>query len=322
MTKDVPGTIEASLPWTPVDVPEDVPHGDMPGDKVHIVPLHVDKANAVFPALAEALLPALRENPSSRAVVAVAGGSGVGKSEVASVLSYLLRTSGVGSYTLSGDNYARRIPTQNDAERLRIFRECGVRGLIATGSYTPDRAETLRELQRAGVDSDPAHAAEATWVGAYQHAGRSGLKGYLGTPAEVDFEELSNVVSKFKNGVSSVFLRRLGRGDADLWYEAVDLGETSVLVIEWTHGNSDFLRGVDVPIFLDSSPAETLEHRRARNRDGAIDSPFTTTVLGIEQEMLDGQARKAKIILSKRGELLSRTDFRRLTAERRGGPDA
>ena len=322
MTQHVSGTIEASLPWAPVDVPEDVPHGDMPGDQVHILPLHVEKANVIFPALAEALLPALRANPWSRAVVAVAGGSGVGKSEVASVLSYLLRTLGVGSYTLSGDNYARRIPKQNDAERLRIFREYGLRGLIASGGYTPDRAEALRELQRAGGDSDPAHLVELTWVAAYQHAGRSGLKGYLGTPDEADFEELSSVVSQFKNGASSALLRRMGRGDADLWYEAVDLAETSVLVIEWTHGNSDFLRGVDVSIFLDSSPDETLEHRRARNRDGAIDSPFTTTVLGIEQEMLESQARKAKIILSKGGELLSRSEFRRLTAERWGGPDA
>lgn len=322
MITDVPGRIEASLPWTPAAVPEDVPHGDMPGDQVRIVPSHVDKANVIFPALADALLTAIRENPSSRAVVAVAGGSGVGKSEIASVLAFLLRTLGVGSYTLSGDNYARRIPKHNDAERLRIFREFGVRGLIAGGGYTPERAEALRDLQRADVDADPTQAVERAWLARYQHAGRCGLKGYLGTPNEADFDELSGIVSQFKNGASSIYLRRLGRGEADLWYDAVDFAETNVLVIEWTHGNSDFLRGVDVPVFLNSTPAETLEHRRARNRDGALDSPFTTMVLGIEQEMLEGQARKARVICSKGGELLSRAEFGRRTAERWGGPDA
>ncbi len=321
MVTDVPGRIEAALPWQPLPVPPDVPHGDMPGDKVRIGPSHVAKANAIFPALAEELLPVLRENQSSRAVIAVAGGSGVGKSEIASVLSYLLRSTGVGSYTLSGDNYVRRIPEQNDAERLRLFREQGLGGLIASGGYSPDRAEALRELQRADLDADPARATES-WLRTYQHAGRRGLKGYLGTPAEADFELLSNVVAQFKNGAGSIFLRRMGRAPADLWYESVDLADTSVLVIEWTHGNNDFLRGVDVPVFLDSTPAETLEHRRARNRDGAIDSPFTTTVLGIEQELLAAQAGKAKVVLSMAGELLSRSDLRRPSAERWGDVDA
>ncbi len=57
-----------------------------------------------------------------------------------------------------------------------------------------------------------------------------------------------------------------------------------MLVIEWTHGNNPNLNGVDVPILLNSTPEETLAHRRARNRDGKTDSPFTTMVLAIEQD--------------------------------------
>ena len=52
-------------------------------------------------------------------------------------------------------------------------------------------------------------------------------------------------------------------------------------------------------------PAQTLAHRRARARDGAVDSPFTTLVLGLEQAKLDAQAPKASLILSKEGELLT-----------------
>ena len=88
-----------------------------------------------------------------------------------------------------------------------------------------------------------------------------------------------------------------------------------VLIVEWTHGNSDYLEGVDIPILLNSTPAETLAHRRARNRDGKTDSAFTTLVLEIEQQKLEAQARKARLILSKQGSLLTYAEYRRLMAE-------
>ena len=80
---------------------------------------------------------------------------------------------------------------------------------------------------------------------------------------------------------------------------------TGILIIEWTHGKSDFFSGVDIPVLLNSTPTETLQYRIARNRDGEADSPFVTRVLEIEQRKLHEQAHKAKIILSKAGELLS-----------------
>jgi alpha-galactosidase len=82
----------------------------------------------------------------------------------------------------------------------------------------------------------------------------------------------------------------------------VDFQYIKVLIIEWTHGNSDFFEGVDIPVLLNSTPEETLEHRKSRNRDGGADSPFTTMVLEIEQQMLASQAGKAKLIMSKSGE--------------------
>lgn len=313
--------LEAALPWSPVDVPDDIPTGDMPGDRVSIGPRHVQVANALVPMLVPELLPALRDNPNERAVVAVAGGSGVGKSEVASVVSYLLRTVGVGTYTLSGDNYPRRIPSQNDAERLRVFRNCGLRGLVADGRYSPGRAATLRALQVAGTDADAAELGAHPWLAAYQRAGRDGLRGYLGSPREIDFDHLSDVVGLFKNGAAEIHLRRMGRGDADLWYEEVDLRRVDVLVIEWTHGNSEHLVGVDVPVLLNSTPAETLAHRRARGRDGATDSAFTTMVLEIEQELLAGRAARARVIVSRSGERLTHGRFRELMAEPDGPAD-
>ena len=37
-------------------------------------------------------------------------------------LNSISSTNGVGAYVMSGDNYPRRIPRDNDAERLRTYR--------------------------------------------------------------------------------------------------------------------------------------------------------------------------------------------------------
>ena len=80
--------------------------------------------------------------------------------------------------------------------------------------------------------------------------------------------------------------------------------------LTWTHGNSDFLHGVDIPILLNSTPEQTRAHRRSRSRDGKTDSAFTTMVLEIEQAELDRCAHKAKIILAKTGENLTYAQYR------------
>jgi len=72
---------------------------------------------------------------------------------------------------------------------------------------------------------------------------------------------------------------------------------------------------VDGPVRLNSTPSETLAHRKARHRDGGTDSPFTTMVLELEQQMLEKQASKAKLIVSKSAQLLSFCAYRRTMAE-------
>jgi alpha-galactosidase len=307
--------IRQKLPWVPEEIrdTDKIPTGDMPGDKVKIDPQHIQKSQVIFPKLLELLIPALESNPHERAVVVVCGGSGVGKSEIASLISLYLNRMGLGGYTLSGDNYPHRIPKYNDAERLRVFRQSGISGLISQGQYLEGRPAVLKELQASGSDSNPECAKTYPWLSLYQSAGRGGLKNYLGTANEIDFKELSGIVAQFKNGSSSIFLKRMGREETELWYEPIDFRDKHILVIEWTHGNNHNLQGVDIPILLYSTPQETLEHRRSRNRDGATDSPFTTMVLAIEQEMLVSQAPNAKLILSKSGELLTYRDFVKLT---------
>ena len=251
--------------WSAPSITGDIPHGDMPGDKVEINEGHIKKANIIFPRLIK-LLEEEADKGKEKIVITVCGGSGVGKSEIASILSFYLTSAGIKSYTLSGDNYPRRIPMHNDAERMRV----------------------------------------------YEEEGREGLVSYLGSDKEINFKEIEKIALDFKEGKEVLSLRRLGRSEGELWYDDVDMSDTNVLIIEWTHGNSDNYMGVDIPILLNSTPKETLEHRRARNRDGATDSPFTTMVLEIEQDMIKSQAHKAKIIVSKQGEILSYEDYTRL----------
>ena len=72
---------------------------------------------------------------------------------------------------------------------------------------------------------------------------------------------------------------------------------------------------VDIPVLLNSTPQETLEHRRSRARDGKVDSPFTMMVLELEQNKLVAQAHKAKIIVSKQGEIISYDDFKKFRSK-------
>ncbi len=293
-------------------IPEDIPHGDMPGDKIEIGESHIAKARTIFPLLVEELRQVMTANPYNRAVVAVCGGSGVGKSEIASLLSYMLESAGIGSYTMSGDNYPHRIPMYNDAERLHTFRKCGIRGMVDAGVMTPENVQKIRELQEAEDDANKAHLDTDTWFRSYFEAGAKGLNDYLGTPNETDFAEVDQIMKAFKDGADSLYFKRMGRDEASLWYDKIDLTDKNVLIVEWTHGNSDYMSQVDVPILLNSTPQETLEHRRSRNRDGKLDSPFTTLVLELEQQKLVDQAHKARIIISKAGDIISFDEFQKL----------
>ena len=99
---------------------------------------------------------------------------------------------------------------------------------------------------------------------------------------------------------------------SDLFYEDamdhVDVGVTgdwcdalSVNRIEWTHGGSEFLSGVDLPVYIDSTPEDTLHRRVKRNRDENAASELIKTVLDIEQKKLLKQAKNAKIVVGRDG---------------------
>ena len=189
--------------WSTPDLPERIPHGDMPGDKIFINEEHVKKAQIVYPKLRRLLA----EHPKNKAVVSVCGGSGVGKSETASILAYYLSKEGVGTYVLSGDNYPRRIPKDNDNERERVYRNGGLRGLVNRGMLTAERMEQLAKLWREDKDANLSSVESNPWLSVYQQAGRRALTGYLGTPLEIDFDEVSHILAQFQQNASYIYLK-------------------------------------------------------------------------------------------------------------------
>lgn len=289
-----------------------IPKGDMPGDKIEISENHVSKANEIFPIIFDKLGEQFITNEESKIVISVHGGSGVGKSEVGSVLGYYFNDMNIKSYILSGDNYPHRIPMYNDEKRYKVFRSAGLKALELEGKLTEQIVDILKNLEIDDSDSNPNLVKEYPWLSVYQKSGIEALEGYLGTENEIDFDRVNKIISEFKSGTDKINLKRMGRTPDELWEDTINFKDIKILIIEWTHGNNKNLNGVDIPILLNSTPKETLEHRTRRNRDGRTDSAFTTMVLKIEQDLLKSQASTAKIILSKSGSIIDYNEYLKL----------
>lgn len=279
---------------------EDMPHGDMPGDKVLISDALIPHAQTLFRLLVKEMY----ETDDEKYVIAIFGGSGSGKSVTTALLTYYFNEAGIRTYALSGDNYPRRIPEYNDAERISIFRSEGLKGLVKENLYSKDVQNILSDLWKKETDSDPREAEAYPWLAVYQKYGREGLRGYLGEDKEQDYEQINEILRSFKQGDEKIWLKRMGRTEDARWYDEVDFSDTDVLLLEWTHSGAEQVENVDISICLRSTPEETKAYRLFRARDGKADSAFVTMVLEIEQEKLDRRMESADIILAKDGKVL------------------
>ena len=257
----------------------------------------IRNAERLFPLI----LKKTEERKEKKTIISVSGGSGVGKTGMAFLLQNMFEKQGKKSLIISGDNYPHRIPMYNDAERIARFRMSGLNGLITERLYTDEVKEKLLELQKAGRDAEEQE--DMQWLSIYQKYGDKALTDYLGTDQELDYEAVSNLLMQFHGGTSQLMLRHMGRTPDEIWYDRRDVSDTDILILEWTHGNSACLQGVDVSVVLISTPEETLENRKKRNRDTAIDSPFVARVLRIEQKKINDGLDRADIIQDMHGRI-------------------
>ena len=130
----------------------------------------------------------------------------------------------------------------------------GCKVWVNSGVYNKEVQQQLAQLQAEEKDADKSLCKEYGWFVHLSKEGSQGLAGYLGSEKEQNFAELTQIISSFKNGSNSIFLKRMGRTPLELWYEQVDFSKVNVLIIEWTHGNSDRFQGVDIPVLLNSTP--------------------------------------------------------------------
>ena len=159
---------------------------------------------------------------------------------------------------------------------------------VLTGDNYPHRIPMRNDEERLNV---------------YNESGEDGLRGYLGTPKEIDFDRINKELSEFKEGKDIIEIKHMGRQDGDISYDETDFTGIKVLILEWTHGGSEYLKGVDIPVFLESSPEETKARRIKRGRDENAASPFICRVVELEQEKLDLQSKNARIVVGKDGKV-------------------
>ena len=170
----------------------------------------------------------------------------------------------------------------------KYFTDDGIGCYMISGDDYPHRIPKRNDEERLRV---------------YATEGEDGLRDYLGTPKELDFELVNGILADFHAGENTITLKHMGREDGDIAYEDVDFTGISVLLLEWTHGGSEYLKGVDIPVFLDCSPEEAKARRISRNRDDNAASPFICRVIELEQEKLDRQSKNARLVVGKDGDI-------------------
>jgi len=111
----------------PENLPDNILSGDMPRDKPVLSKELKKKAQRIFGHLSSYL----DRTNKAKLIITVFGGSGSGKTALATYLAHCLSVNDIACRVLAGDNYPHLIPQQNDQRRREVYEEYGASALAA-----------------------------------------------------------------------------------------------------------------------------------------------------------------------------------------------
>lgn len=126
---------------------------------------------------------------------------------------------------------------------------------MLTGDNYPHRIPMRNDEERLNV---------------YNESGEDGLRGYLGTPKEIDFDRINKELSEFKEGKDIIEIKHMGRQDGDISYDETDLQE--LRCSSWS-GPTEEANTLRVLIYLYFWRVRLRRLRRAALREDVTKTP-------------------------------------------------
>jgi mannosylfructose-phosphate synthase len=113
------------------------------GDPPVIREKHKKASTSLFPHIFQEVRKAA--GAGRRVIVALAGESGAGKTEIAEYLRYLLRSEGMWGVTISGDAFFRHVPSENHRARIDAYAEGQLDQYLGPSEVDLERLDSILE---------------------------------------------------------------------------------------------------------------------------------------------------------------------------------
>jgi uridine kinase len=119
---------------------------------------------------------------------------------------------------------------------------------------------------------------------------------WLGPHIEVNLGELNRNLKDAVEGKNEIIKPLIDYGSTEIEQEKTSLKKVKVVIAEGTY--TSLLRNIDTKIFIMRTRADTLEHRRKRNRGSEVDDPFIENILEMEHKIIAGHRYLADFIIN------------------------
>lgn len=120
---------------------------------------------------------------------------------------------------------------------------------------------------------------------------------WLGPHVEVDLGLLSQHIQEALDGAAAIKKPLIDYQDNSISYESISLDGVQTVIVEGTY--TALIRKIDCRVFIERNWADTLEHRKKRNRGNEVNDPFIEGILKTEHKIIAGHRFLADILISR-----------------------